>query len=262
MGKQHGVCTTTMLPHLTERTFQHGSSGICKGRLTSPKGSSVCKVVRQFGSPLIFNERDTWILQMTLFAKQMDKTINMYTHKPVHLKKQALHPQQVRLHHTRNHHPPQAHPSHWEKAHLSCTHKTDRCSLETHQYNLHAALGWQAQALTVSLPVPLPACQIQTMAQPSPSQKQHLGRHHSAECEPIQPWVGLCQRNREDRVYPHQIAWAEGPQRHLSLELDGLRWGRSPKLVILSPVCKQHPCWACKSYRCLSPIPNQFNLTS
>ena len=79
---------------------------------------------------------------------------------------------------------------------------------------------------------------------------------------PFRPWVGLCQRNREDRVHPRQIAWAEGPQRHLSLELDSLRWGKSPKLVILSPVCKQHPCWACKSYQCLSPIPNQFNLNS
>ena len=49
-------------------------------------------------------------------------------------------------------------------------------------------------------------CQDSFLGQGGFSLPQHLGRHHSAECEPIQPWVGLCQRNREDRVYPHQIA--------------------------------------------------------
>ena len=84
-------------------------------------------------------------------------------------------------------------------------------------------------------------CQFSFLGQGGFSLLQHLGRYHSAECE---PWVGLCRSNRKDWVHPHQTSWAEGPRRHLSLKLEGLRWGESPKLVILSPVCRRrqwHP---------------------
>ena len=112
---------------------------------------------------------------MTLFAKQMDKPINMYTRKPAHLKKQALHTQQC-LHHTWIT-IPLKHILLTERRHTSCAHTklTGVASRHT-ETTCMQPWGWQVQALTVSPPAPLPACQIQTMAEPPSFTKTAFGK--------------------------------------------------------------------------------------